>query len=376
MAINEPSAMERVRAAESSTAAGPVLSIVVPMYNEAATVDAFFARLLPVLDSLALPCEVVCVDDGSNDATRQRIAALNRHDPRIKMVGLSRNFGKEVALTAGLHHARGQAVVPIDADLQHPPELIADFVARWREGNDVVYAVRRSRRDEPLAKRLSARAFYWLFDRLADVSMPEGAGDFRLLDRRVVDVINAMPERSRFMKGIFAWVGFRQVGIPYDPELRRVGASRWGFRRLLRFAFDGLTSFSILPLIVWGYVGAVIALMSLAAGAFFVLKTLILGVDVPGYASLIVAVFFFGGMQLLTLGVIGSYVGRVFEEVKRRPLYVVAETCGFDDAPPHPVGIVSAPATERQLSPDARVPRADPAPAAVRDRTPLENADP
>ncbi|HJS31083.1 MAG TPA: glycosyltransferase family 2 protein [Alphaproteobacteria bacterium] len=308
------------------------ISIVVPMYNEAANVASFFGRLLPTLDRLGLDYEVVCVDDGSSDATRELLLAARGETRRVKIVGLSRNFGKEVALTAGLRYARGAAVVPIDADLQHPPELIPALVEKWQEGFDVVYAVRRSRAADTALRRLSARLFYWIFDRLSDVSMPRDAGDFRLLDRRVVDVINTMPERSRFMKGIFAWVGFRQVGVQFDPDERFIGKSKWGFGRLFHYAADALTAFSNFPLIAWGYIGAIIAFVSLAAGAFFIVRTLILGVDVPGYASLIVAVLFFGGMQLLTLGIIGGYLGRVFEEVKRRPLYVVAETWGFEEA--------------------------------------------
>jgi glycosyltransferase involved in cell wall biosynthesis len=325
---------KRLNVPETAATSALAISIVVPMYNEAANVASFFGRLLSTLDQLGLDYEVVCVDDGSIDGTRELLLAARAESPRIKIVGLSRNFGKEVALTAGLRYAAGAAVVPIDADLQHPPELIPALVDKWREGFDVVYAVRRTRAADTPFRRLSARMFYRIFDLLSDVSMPRDAGDFRLLDRRVVDVINTMPERSRFMKGIFAWVGFRQVGVQFDPDERFIGKSKWRLGRLFHYAADALTAFSNFPLIAWGYIGAVIAFASLAAGAFFIVRTLILGVDVPGYASLIVAVLFFGGMQLLTLGIIGSYLGRVFEEVKRRPLYVVAETWGFEEAGP------------------------------------------
>jgi glycosyltransferase involved in cell wall biosynthesis len=319
------------RSIERSGSGGPVLSIVVPMFNEAANLPAFFARLLPAIEAIGLDYEVVCVDDGSSDDTRGRLVAQRGQNRRFKIVGLSRNFGKEVALTAGLRYARGAAVVPIDADLQHPPELIREFVAKWREGFDVVYAYRRNRDIESPVKRLGARAFYWIFDKLTDVRMPRDAGDFRLMDRRVVDVINTMPERSRFMKGIFAWVGFRQTGIPFDPDPRIGGHSGWSIRRLFHFAIDGLTAFSNFPLIAWAYFGAIVAVISLMTGAYFIIRTIASGVDVPGYASLIVAILFFGGLQLLTLGIIGGYLGRVFEEVKRRPLYVVSETWGFEE---------------------------------------------
>lgn len=327
-------------------AAAPVLSVIVPMFNEASNVEGLFARLVPAIESLSLTYEIVCIDDGSRDDTLARLLALRTRYPAIKVVALSRNFGKEIALTAGLQHAAGRAAIPIDADLQHPPEIIPRLVAKWREGFDVVYAVRKSRGTETAMRRLSAWGFYWIFKRLSDVPLPKDAGDYRLLDRRVVDAINSMPERSRFMKGIFAWVGFRQIGVDYDVEPRREGHSGWSARKLFHFAVDGVTSFSNFPLIAWGYVGAIIASTSLVAGGYFVIDTLIHGVDVPGYASLIVAVLFFGGVQLITLGIIGSYVGRIFQEVKRRPLYLVRETHGFaadkEDAPQPPVR-VSAP---------------------------------
>jgi glycosyltransferase involved in cell wall biosynthesis len=307
----------------------PVLSVIVPMFNEATNLDALFGRLVPAVEGLQVPYEIICIDDGSRDDTLARLVALRGRYPALKIVALSRNFGKEIALTAGLQHAAGRAAIPIDADLQHPPEIIPRLVEKWREGYEVVYAVRESRDTDGLGRRLATRGFYWIFGRLSDVPLPRDAGDYRLLDRRVVDAINSMPERSRFMKGIFAWVGFRQTGVPYAVEPRREGTSGWSPRRLFHFAVDGLTSFSNFPLIAWGYVGAAIAGISLVTGAWFILRTLIEGVDVPGYASLMVAVLFFGGVQLITLGIIGSYIGRIFQEVKRRPLYLVRETHGF-----------------------------------------------
>lgn len=309
----------------------PDLSVVVPMFNEARNIDAFFARLLPVLDALEMTYEVICVDDGSSDDTRDRILAFAQGLPAVRLIGLSRNFGKEVALTAGLHRAAGAAVIPIDGDLQHPPELIPKLIEKWREGYDVVYAARTSRETDTRLRRLAAHAFYWVFGRLSKIKIAKDAGDFRLLDRRVVETLNRMPERSRFMKGIFAWVGFKQIGVPYEPERRHEGNSGWRFGKLIHFAVDGLTAFSNFPLIAWGYLGAAIAVASLAAGTYFLIRTMVQGVDVPGYASVMVAILFFGGVQLLTLGIIGSYLGRVFEEVKGRPLYVVGESVGFDD---------------------------------------------
>lgn len=314
----------------SASPSGVELSVVVPFYNEGANVEALFARLVPVLDGLGLRWEVVCVNDGSRDDTWHRLTAAARAESRLKVIDLSRNFGKEIALTAGLAAASGQAVVPMDADLQHPPEFIADMLAKWREGYEVVFATRTDRDDQSASGRLASQAFYWVFDHLSDVKLPHGAGDFRLLDRKVVDVINRMPERNRFMKGIFAWVGFRQIGLPCKFAARETGTSKWGFLKLIRFAFAGLTSFSNFPLRVWGGIGAMISGLAFLYIVVRLLRTLVYGIDVPGYESIIVAILFLGGMQLLTLGILGDYLGRVFDEAKGRPLYVVRERLGFD----------------------------------------------
>lgn len=315
---------------EQDAAPAPVLSVVVPMRNEAGNVDAFFHRLLPALDRLGLAFEVVCVDDGSTDATWGSLLVWRARDEAVRLVSLSRNFGKEIALTAGIDAARGEAVVLIDADLQHPPELIETFVAKWRAGYDMVYAQRRDRRADGLLRRHAARLFYWAFGRIADIDMPSGAGDFRLLDRKVVDALKAMPERARFMKGLYAWVGFRHTGVPFDPEPRHDGRSAFRLASLFRFAVDGLVSFSTAPLTACVYLGAMIALPAVLLGLYFAFRTLILGVDVPGYASIIVAVMVLGGVQLLSLGVIGAYIGRLYEEAKQRPLYIVRQTEGID----------------------------------------------
>jgi len=312
-----------------SSVTRPRLSIVVPCYNEALNLDGFFARLTPVLDATGLAWEVVCVDDGSRDDTAAVLAGWNQKEPRIKLLGLSRNFGKECALSAGLANAVGDAVIPMDADLQHPPEVIPQMIAKWREGFDVVFAIRKARVGQSWLSRQQARAFYWVFDKLSEVPLPREVGDFRLLDRKVVDVINTMPERTRFMKGIFAWVGFRQTGIPYDQEERLHGETKWSVISLLRFAFDGLVAFSDYPLRIWALVGSAISGFAFLYIVFRLLKTLIYGIDVPGYESIIVTILFLGGVQLITLGVIGHYLGRVFNEVKGRPLFIVRDRLGF-----------------------------------------------
>jgi glycosyltransferase involved in cell wall biosynthesis len=317
---------------QSGGDAAPELSIVVPVFNEAASLEAFFNRLDTVLDRLGLTAEVVCIDDGSSDHSWHLLTQRRERDPRLRLVRLSRNFGKDITLACGLAHARGQAVIPIDADLQHPPEVIPEFVEKWRAGFDMVYGIRRSRQTDSRLRRWASVGFYKLFARVSDLRMPEGAGDFRLIDRRIVDILNQMPERARFNKGLFTWVGFQHVGVDYDIAEREAGGSTWSLHRLVAFAIDGLASFSTFPLVISGYVGAALALPSLLLGGFFVVRTLILGIDVPGYASVMVAVLILGSIQLLTLGLFGAYLGRVFEEVKRRPLYVVSDRRGFDDS--------------------------------------------
>ncbi len=309
----------------------PVLSVVIPFFNEGPNVDTLFARLLPILDGLDVTWEVVCVNDGSRDDTLARLLAIRHRREAVRIIELSRNFGKELALSAGLTFAQGDAVVPMDADLQHPPEVLVSLMAKWREGYDVVIAVRDHRTGQSLPHRLSARLFYWLFDHMSEVKLPREAGDFRLLDRRVVAVINRMPERTRFMKGIFAWIGFRQICVPYEQGERTIGSSRWGFLKLLHLSLDGLTAFSNFPLRVWGVIGAAVSLLAFFYGTFRVLRTLFYGIDVPGFESLIVAILFLGGIQLLTLGIIGDYLGRVFAEVKGRPLFIVRAAYGWDE---------------------------------------------
>jgi polyisoprenyl-phosphate glycosyltransferase len=307
------------------------ISVVVPVHNEAPGLAGFFARLIPVLDRLGTSYEIICVDDGSSDDSLARLLELRERMPPLRVLSLSRNFGKDVAISAGFDHARGAAVVPIDADLQDSPELIERMVAKWREGYDVVYATRGRRAGESWFKRMTARSFYRVLDRITDIPIPHDTGDFRLLDRRVVDVLVRLPERTRFMKGLFAWVGFKQTALMFDREPRHAGASKWSYWRLWNFALDAITSFSSLPLRVWSYVGFVIALFSFLYAVFLAGLKIIRGVDVPGYISLMVVVLFFGGVQLITLGIIGEYMARMYNEVKGRPLYLVRDAWGFDD---------------------------------------------
>jgi glycosyltransferase involved in cell wall biosynthesis len=307
-----------------------VLSLVVPMYNEAENVAAFYTRAVGVLESSGQPFEIVVVNDGSKDDTLERLVELHRRDPRVKVVNLSRNFGKEIALSAGLDVASGDAVIPIDADLQDPPELIVEMVARWREGWDVVYAQRTSRSGESWLKRATSFAFYRVMRRLTRIDIPRDTGDFRLMDRRVVTALRELREHHRFMKGLFAWVGFRQLALPYARDPRHAGRTTWNYLRLWNFAIEGITSFSFVPLQVASYVGGLVALLSFLYGGYFVARTLLFGPDVPGYPSLLVIMLFLGGVQLLTLGVLGEYVGRIYAETKRRPLYVVRETLGLE----------------------------------------------
>lgn len=307
------------------------ISVVVPLYNEEENIDALFRRLLAVLEALNTSYDVICVNDGSRDNTLKNLVEYHQRYPQIKVVNLSRNFGKDTAMSAGIDYSQGMAVIPIDADLQDPPELIAEMIEKWHEGYDVVYASRRVRIGESWFKRFTAEGFYQVINKLSRVSIPPNTGDFRLIDRRVVESIKKMPERQRFMKGIFAWVGYKQTSILFDREPRYQGQTKWNYWKLWNFAIDGITSFSFLPLKVWTYVGLIIALVSLVYASFLILRTIIFGIDVPGYASLMVAVLFLGGIQLLTLGIIGEYIGRVYEEVKGRPLYLVRDCYGFEN---------------------------------------------
>jgi glycosyltransferase involved in cell wall biosynthesis len=309
-------------------------TLIIPVKDEEEAIGPCLARVIPVLSALDDPVsrsfEILFVDDGSVDKTLEVIRHENARDKRVRAISLSRNFGKEAALSAGLDAARGMAVVPLDVDLQDPPEALPKMIAQWRAGFDVVYGVRDNRESDSLPKRLTADLYYRAHNWLSDDKIPEHAGDFRLLDRRVVDVIRRMPERNRFMKGLFAWAGFKQAAVSYHREERRVGRTKFNYWKLWTLAVDGITSASTVPLRVWSYLGAFVALGALAFAGFIIVRTLITGIQVPGYASLMVAILFLGGLQLLSLGVLGEYVGRILTETKARPLYVIRETIGGD----------------------------------------------
>lgn len=312
--------------------ARPLISVVAPFYNEEPVIGHFFREVTAALQGIGTAWEIVCVDDGSRDHTLDRLLAEARANPAVKIVELSRNFGKESALTAGLESATGDVVVLLDADLQDPPALIGQMLDKWREGYDVVYGVRRSRRSESLPKRATASGFYKVFNALTAVPVPADSGDFRLMDRRVVDRLGELPERTRFMKGLFAWLGFKSAAVTYDRPGREQGQSAWSYWKLWNFALEGVTSFSTMPLRVWTYVGLSVSLLSFIYASFLVFRTLFFGVDVPGYASLMVVILFLGGIQLISLGVIGEYLGRVFIEVKQRPLYIIDRVHHFGEA--------------------------------------------
>jgi glycosyltransferase involved in cell wall biosynthesis len=314
------------------SASAPLISVIVPVKDEEESILVFVARVSAVLRSVAGEAwEILFIDDGSTDATLAAIAAAHVADDRVRALSLSRNFGKEAALSAGLDHAAGRAVVPMDVDLQDPPEVLAEMVEKWREGYEVVYGVRRNRASDALPKRLTADLYYRTHNWLSQDKIPEHAGDFRLLDRKVVEVIRRLPERNRFMKGIFAWSGFRQASVDYDRVERAAGTSKFNYWKLWTLAIDGITSASTAPLRVWSYIGAVIALFAIGYAGFIALRTMIFGALVPGYASLIVSILFLGGIQLISLGVLGEYVGRILIEAKQRPIYVVRDRIGLGE---------------------------------------------
>lgn len=301
------------------------ISLIVPLFNEEMAVGLLFDTLIPVLERLRCSYEIVCVNDGSVDGTLAALLYQRRHNPRVIVIDLARNFGKEAALKAGLDHVRGRAVIPMDADLQDPPELILELVAKWREGFEVVHAQRIDRSSDSWFKRVTAASFYRLHNRLADVRIPENVGDFRLLDRRVVQALGTLPERHRFMRGLVSWVGFRAALVTYQRAARPEGYSKWNALQLWNYALEGLTSFSTLPLKIWTYVGGFVSLLSFIYAAYLVFRALMLEVDVPGYTSTIVIVLFLGGLQLMGIGVLGEYIGRTYFESKQRPVYIVRE---------------------------------------------------
>lgn len=305
----------------------PDVSVVIPVFNEEANLASLHTRLTAVLVPLGLCYEIVFVDDGSRDSSVPLLRALAGEDPHVLVVELARNFGHQIAISAGLDHARGAGVMIMDADLQDPPEVLPQFIDKWREGHDVVYAI-RAQRKENWMKRAAYAVFYRLLQRVANIEIPLDAGDFCIMDRRVVDLLVGMPERNRFVRGIRSWVGLDQVGLAYERHARQAGKPKFTFTRLIYLALDGLVSFSYIPLRVITMLGLAVSLISIVLAVFYAIKRLTVGLNPPGFATLIVAIFFLAGMQLITIGVIGEYVGRIFEEVKRRPLYVVRQVSG------------------------------------------------
>lgn len=311
----------------------PTFSVVAPVYNEEQLIAEFCRRVIAALEPLGEPFELVLVNDGCRDRSPEIMRELHERDPRIKVINFSRNFGHQIAITAGTDYAAGKAVIVIDSDLQDPPEVIPELIARWREGYQVVYGVREEREGETWFKKTTAALFYRLIARITNVKIPVDTGDFRLMDRKVVDALKRIREHHRFMRGLSAWVGFRQIGVPYRRHARAAGATKYPLRKMLRFALDGITSFSYLPLQLATYLGFIVAAISM----LFLLVVFVMRLANPaaaepafyGQASTLASVLFLGAVQLISLGIIGEYVGRIYDEVKGRPLYIVAETLGI-----------------------------------------------
>lgn len=324
----------RIDRARSAADERPLVSIVVPLYNESAVVEEFYARTSRVLDGLDVRWEIVAVNDGSSDETLDRLARLHWADERVKIIDLSRNFGKEVALTAGLDHAGGDAVIPIDADLQDPPEVIPQLVEKWRQGYEVVYATRLERLGESWLRCWTAGLFYRMMRGVVRVDIPRDTGDFRLLSRSVVEALRRFPEKHRFMKGLFSWVGFRQAQVTYRREPRLAGSTKWSYWKLCKLALEGITSFSNVPLRIATYLGLLATVSAVGLGGWVVLGTLVGGRPAGPFPLLVALMLFLGGGQLLSTGILGEYVGRVYDESKHRPLYLVRRSFGLaEDAP-------------------------------------------
>lgn len=310
----------------------PSINLIVPCFNEAQSLPELMQRLLPVCREAEAEFTIIAVDDGSIDGTFEawQVEALKQAEIGIRVIRFSRNFGKEIAISCGLQNSHGDAAIVMDADLQDPPELIPEMLQHWQQGFDSVIAVRSNRDSDSAMKRFTARAFYSLMSRIADIDLPPQAGDFRLLSARLVLTLNAYPERTRFMKGLFASLGFKQKLIHFERSARNQGKSSFSFWKLWNFALDGITSFSSLPLRIWGYFGFLLAFTGFLYALYIIFRTLIQGVDLPGYPSILVFILFFSGIQLISIGILGEYIGRLFTEVKQRPMYLVAESFGFE----------------------------------------------
>ncbi|GAB4205785.1 MAG: glycosyltransferase family 2 protein [Roseiflexaceae bacterium] len=309
--------------------ARPLISVVAPVYNEEALLPEFYRRTVAMLEGLGEPFEIVLVNDGSRDRCPEIMRELHQQDPRVKVLNFSKNFGHQIAITAGMDYAQGQTVVVIDSDLQDPPEVIPQLLERWREGYQVVYAQREQREGETRFKKATAALFYRTLRRITNVDIPVDTGDFRLMDRRVVEAMKSLREQKRFMRGLSAWVGFKQIGVLYKRDARKAGETKYPLRKMIRFALDGITAFSYLPLQMASYVGFAVAVLGVL-GIFAVIILRLAGLALTGQATTLVMVLFLGGVQLIFLGIIGEYLGRIYDEVKRRPLYIIAEELGFD----------------------------------------------
>lgn len=306
------------------------ISCIVPVFNEESCVEAFFPALIKQLQEITQSFEIIAVDDGSKDGSFEKLLQVSEQYP-IKVISFSRNFGKEIAISAGLDHAKGDVAILLDGDFQHPLAVLPTFVKHWGEGYDMVYGIRKNRQSESVLKRNFAGLFYWLMAKITKIEIPSHAGDFRLLDRKVINSLTHFKERSRFMKGLYAWVGFKNIAVPYDVQRRAGGKSGWGFRKLTELAITGITSFSDFPLRVCGFIGFLISVFSLIYAIYIITTTLIYGTDLPGFPTLAAAIMFFGGIQLLSIGIVGEYIARIFTEVKQRPNYIIAMKMGFDD---------------------------------------------
>jgi polyisoprenyl-phosphate glycosyltransferase len=306
------------------------ISCIVPVFNEDVVIVTFIAKLQSALRILSDRFEIIIVDDGSRDHTVERVRQLPK-EYQVKLLGLSRNFGKEIALTAGLEHCSGDVAILLDADFQHPVEMLPTFLQYWANGYEMVYGTRNDREAESYLKRNFARMFYWVMQKITKIDIPNNAGDFRLMDRSIVDALKQFPERTRFMKGLYAWVGFKKIGVPFTVKDRVLGKSSWSFTKLTDLAITGITSFSDVPLRVWGLIGFVISTFSLLYAIYIVTVTLIYGADLPGFPTVVVAIMFLGGIQLLSIGILGEYIARIFTEVKQRPKYLLSIKDGFDE---------------------------------------------
>lgn len=302
-----------------------MISIICPCYNEESVISLFLEHLEPILLSLDRPYEIIFINDGSTDDTLKILLQSKNKYSHLRILNLSRNFGKEAALTAGIEHAKGDAVIPIDVDMQHPPAVIIDFVKKWEEGYDVVVGKRLNRVGEHPLKKLLTQYFYAMHNKISDIHIPRDVGDFRLMSRKVVDSLKALPENQRFMKGIFAWVGYKTDIVEYYQEERAAGKSSFSGWKLWNFALDGITSFSTAPLRIWLYVGFVIAFIAFLFAISVIIKVLFLGIDLPGYASTMIMILFLGGIQLMGIGILGEYIGRIYKESKRRPIYIIED---------------------------------------------------